>query len=323
MDIICFRPQKKANLNDTFIEWGLKVLLTEVLDGPVRFHNVFFEPLDSMELPEHNLLVLCGTPWIWDQCTKSAKYGDLVKVLSLSDAPKIAAGIGTCFPLGFDCNTIEQAHTFMPGLENIFSAFSSITVRDKFAQKICELVKLRSNLLCCPAVFANEYLHPLTHKPDKDILFFYAPQFGLSRSILSEDFTRHYIDLQVDYATSNSAEVLCINPHEAQAVEKMGLKPDLLTSPEQVGERLLAARTLLSGRVHGCMFTAGLDISAALLPVDTRYMTYRYCGGKIIMSDQVSKVGSDDLKRRCFNYRRAKKNWKKFLKSSLKKIGLC
>ena len=323
MDIVCFRPREEANFNDTFVEWGIKVLLTEVLGSSVRFHEVYFEPLDSKKIPDHDLFVLCGTPWIWDRCTLSAKYLDLATVLSACEAPKIALGIGACFPLGFKCNTVRRVNSAMPGLSDILQHFSGISVRDKFARRVCDLLKIRANLLCCPAVFAKEHFCVNSYKPDKDILFFYAPQLGLSAGVLSKDFVQHYLTLQVNYARSTGAEVICINRDEEKAALELGLDAELMRNPAEVANKIATARTLLSGRVHGCMFTLGLPVSAALLPVDTRYLSYQYCGGRIIMTDKVSSISPDNLRRCRFNYNKEKKKWKKFLKHSLESAGLC
>jgi hypothetical protein len=322
MNIVCFRPRLEANLNDTFIEWGVKYLLRELLGNSTRFHNVYFEPLDNNKLPDHDLFVLSGTPWIWDRCTLSAKYRDLITVLHASKAPKIALGIGACFPFGYKVKTARKALLLMPDLDSILELFSSITVRDKYAKRICNSLGIMSKLLCCPAVFAKEYVG-LTHKePKKNILFFYAPQFGLSRGVLSADFVQHYITLQVNYARTVEAEVICINKNEARTATELGLNVKLMHSPEEVAKELILAETLLSGRVHGCMFTVGMPISAALLPVDTRYLTYKYCGGKIIMAGKVSSITLRRLRCTKFNYNKEKKKWKKFLTCSLNAAGL-
>jgi len=321
MEIVCFRPRPDANLNDTLTEWGVKELLREVLGSSIHFHNIHFEPLETKEIPRHDLFVLCGTPWIWDQCTNSAKYRDLAAALAISGAPKIALGIGSCFPLNFDWDVVNQTVHSMPSLGPILKNFSSITARDRFAKKVCDLLGIKAKLLCCPAVFAKDYIG-VDNKADKDIVFFYAPQFGLSGGVLSEDFTEHYMELQVDYAERVEAEVICIDENEAKIAMKLGLSAQLLRSPHEVAEKIITAKTLLSGRVHGCLFAAGMPIEAALLPVDTRMQCYEYCGGKVIMTDRVSSIGLKDLRRCRFNYAREKKRWKRFLTRSLELVGL-
>jgi len=322
MKILCFRPRPQANLNDTFIEWGTKVLLREVLGDSIHFQNVYFEPLDDTKIPDHDLFVLCGTPWIWDRCTLSAKYNDLATVLSFSEVPKIALGLGACFPFGFKCNTVNEANSSMPELGKMFEHFSGITVRDKFAKRVCDLLRIKADLLCCPAVFAKEYLETDCQKTEKNILFFCAPQFGLSAGVLNEDFVHHYLVLQVNYAKEFGAQVICINENEQRLAFEFGLDVKLLRSPKEVAQEIATAKTLLSGRVHGCVFAAGMATSAALLPVDTRFLTYKYCGGKIIMTDKVPRIPLKKLRHCRLNYRKEKNKWKKFLIRSLSLMGL-
>jgi len=322
MDIVCFRPRPEANLNDTFIDWGIKWLLREVLGDSADFHNVYFEPLSRHKLPDHDLFVVFGTPWLWDQCTRSVKYHDLVTALSVSKAPKIALGLGACFPFGFKCSTVNKVLSSMPNLDNIFEAFSTITVRDRHAKRIFNLLKIKAKFLCCPAVFAKECIHPHFNKPTKDILFFYAPQCGLSAEVLNKNFVRHYVTLQANYARAFGTEVICITEDEARVASESGLDAKLLRSTEEVAQQITKAKSLLSGRVHGCMFAAGMPIPAALLPVDTRFLAYKYCGGRIIMTDKVTTINLKKLRLCRFNYEKEKKKWKNFLIRSLRAIGL-
>jgi hypothetical protein len=195
-------------------------------------------------------------------------------------------------------------------------------VRDIYAKKVCDLLGIRADLLCCPAVFAREYYGTDHHEPDKDLLFFYAPQFGLSAGVLNEDFIQHYVMLQANYAYTFGAEAICITRDEARLTSQLGVNAELLQNPEKVAEKITMAKTLLSGRVHGCIFATGMPISAALLPVDTRYLTYQYCGGKVIRTDKVSSITPKKLRRCRFNYSEEKKKWEKFLAFSLESIGL-
>lgn len=322
MDVVCFRPRPNANLNDTFIEWGTKGLLKEVLGDHVRFHDVYFEPLDNGKIPDHDLFVVCGTPWIWDQCTLSAKYHDLATALSASKAAKMAFGIGACFPFGFECNEVCQAESSMPGLHNVLAPFSGIAVRDRLAKSTCDLLGIRTELLCCPAIFASEYIGAECFERERDTLFFYAPHLGLSGGVLSERFVQHYLTIQVDYARASEARVICITQGEARVAGELGLDAELLHSPDEVAEKLASAKTLLSGRVHGCVFTSGMPVPASLLAVDSRFLTYEYCGGKVLMADTVSTIDSKMLRRCKVNYRKEKKKWIRFLKHSLKSAGL-
>jgi len=322
MKIILFRPQPDANLNDTFIEYGTKVILKEVLGNSIYFQNVYFEPLNVETLPSHDLIVVCGTPWIWDQCTKSIKYQELMTLLNQSDKPKIGMGLGSCFPLEMNFKAKLRIKSRVPNLDYVLGFFDYVFVRDKLAAKICKTMAKKAKLLCCPSVFAKEFINFLPLREKNDLVFFYAPQFGLSGGVLNNNFVKHYIDLQVDYARKYQAKVICINEDEFELANSIGLNVKLFKTPSELASELSGAKTLLSGRVHGCMFTVGACIPAALLPVDTRFLTYRYCGGKIIMTDKISNISYKDLHPCKFNYINEKKKWKKFLTFSLESTGL-
>jgi len=137
-----------------------------------------------------------------------------------------------------------------------------------------------------------------------------------------QHFVQHYLAIQVDYARTLEARVICINQDEARVAGELGLNAELLRSPDEIAEKLASAKTLLSGRVHGCVFTSGMPVPASLLAVDSRFLTYEYCGGKVLMTDTVSTIDSKMLRRCKVNYSKEKKKWKRFLRHSLQSAGV-
>lgn len=325
MDIALFRPSLHGNLNDTLIEWGTRVLLHDLLGPDIRFHQVHFETPDalSIRMPRHDLFIVCGTPWIWDHCTGSKKYNELMHRLAESTAPKIAMGLGACFPMGFSCRTQEAASIHLPGLSEVLRSFTAIAVRDSDAQKACEAIGIRSKLLICPAVFAPQYKTFIPTLRKRDVLFYYGPQFGLSRSVLSKEFVQRYNDLQLNYARHCDARIVCIRNEEFDFLKEQGFDAELLTSTEAVAQLLATeTATLLSGRVHSCVYAAPLKIPSALLPVDSRYLTYSQCGGLSIDVFSSPEIQKKHL-RQCRMipwWQQAK--WRHFLRCALGKAGL-
>ena len=103
LNICLVIPEYSTNLGDTIIRFGIEVLLRDffkrynITINP--YHFVFKNPSNYLENEKFELIVICGTPWIWDKCEVSEKYYHLVCFLNKHpESIKIALGIGSCFP---------------------------------------------------------------------------------------------------------------------------------------------------------------------------------------------------------------------------------
>jgi hypothetical protein len=322
MQILLFRPALRHNINDTFIEWGIRRLLTQCLRNKVTFTCLYFEgdgPITG-DLPPHDLVVVCGTPWIWDQCTRSSKYRDLEYLLNNSKAPKLALGLGACFPQSMMLTTPEQLETHLPGFRSVWKNAAFITVRDEYALNVFTLAGLQARLLCCPAVFASYYYSKKASEL-RDTVCFYSPQHGLSSGILSTEFCEHFTELQIRYAREYNCRLVCITAKEHEFLVSRGVHGELAQSPQELADILNSAKTLLSGRVHSCIYSVPLKIPAALLPVDSRYLTYTNCGGTVIDAT-CERIAPKDLRPPSVWVSLQKYKWLRFLRQSLRECGL-
>ena len=164
-------PEYSGNLGDTIIRFGIKVLLKDFFKKnniiTNFYHFVFENQPDCSDLKnkDFGLIVICGTPWIWDKCEVSKKYYNLTWFLNKHPkAVKVALGIGSCFPLECDYTLVTQNNYTMKFLENLYKNFSLIIVRDFYALKVFKKLRKCSQQTFkdfCPSVLAFEYVKNL------------------------------------------------------------------------------------------------------------------------------------------------------------------
>lgn len=290
-------PMPDANAGDGVIEDGVCALLDECFPG-IAVHRYYIESPtataddiagasgDRLALDGYSLLVVCGTPWLWDRCEESRKYADLSALVdAMPRATKIALGIGACLPLLSDPSLLINVPATMRRLRELWQHFALITVRDSFAKSILDAAGVPSLAVPCPSVLAGERIAAL--KPQAPVkrnaaIVVYAPQLGISRDALTPEFVGDYLAAQLAFASTPNVDVACILPTEAEWVAnalgrplaQVGVLADRQSIYRYVGNRPL----LITGRIHVAIPAFMAGTRCYVLPVDTRYRTAQELG---------------------------------------------
>ena len=237
-----------------------------------------------------DLIVLAGSPWLWNVCEESNKYKLLLDAMKRwPNAKCLGFGLGTCFShkcyhnIRYDMKD-HYFFNHLPRkkiLNEIYSRFQYILVRDEFAKILLTRCGVKSNYSYDTSIYAYKYFTPKKNVGDKKILFFYDPSKGLSKDSLG--FTHEeYIDYQVDWAKKNNALVYYNAAEEGEALIKRGINYGKFTVDlEYLLHIFSGCDTMLTGRVHmGALgFLAGIK-NISVLPVDTRFLSVTKLGIK-------------------------------------------
>lgn len=221
--------------------------------------------------PTH--IIILGTPWVWDQCTASAKYANLQNLLNAyPEAKRLFLGVGSCLPLGKE-DVISADIKKLP-LTDTFKG-STIITRDRYATDI--LSEFNPMELPCPAFYALRD----TPKPKRRnaVMIWYDPTSGVSKvdydQSSADSLIHKYLEDFKYYYDLVRPDVYCVQPHEIGPAVRLGLpKPVLIQDIQHAALILNAATSVFSGRVHMAVpaFEALRD-AVTLVAVDSRACT--------------------------------------------------
>lgn len=235
--------------------------------------------------PSPDLIVVCGTPFLWDQCASSEKYSALEEILNAHrDSRKIAVGLGSCFPMHevYTGLAFRQDHA---RIQKLFGPFEKITCRDRLIYHAFRNLGLRATLEPCPSVWATKG-EDLDIRKDRDVYCAYDAMSGLSRSAFLPGFKEKWEDIsRVALASLDNPIVIVVSQKEvewarnvlgveAECVAQTEAKDDPTMEPIRKIMRILAqANRVISGRVHIAIPAASLAKDVTLLGVDSRVLT--------------------------------------------------
>jgi len=290
-------PMPEMNAGDGVIEDGVRQLLDESFPGidldlyyiecvGVPANGALAAHADRSLLASYSLLIVCGTPWLWDRCEESRKYADLSYLVeAMPRATKIALGIGACLPLMSDPSLLIGAPSTLCRLRELWRLFALITVRDSFAGSILRAAGVETLALPCPSVVAGERMAArmqAEHAERNPAIVVYLPQIGISRDALPRAFVDDYLAAQIDFAAASNVDVACILPAEAEWVAKALRRPlaqvSVLADRESIYRYVAHRPLLVTGRIHVAIPAFMAGTRCCLLPVDSRYRTAEEVG---------------------------------------------
>ena len=264
--------------------------------------------IDKFIKSDIDLLVVAGTPWIWDMCQKSDKYKRLEYIVDgMPNVKKIALGLGASFPLATNAFSMYFDHPdklrfATRSFKNIWGKFDFISCRDMLAYDCIKLTGIDCDLHYCPASFIDVPSDSLTH--DKPVLVFHNPRCGTSTEALDERFVEDYIGFQLKFIDKHNPKIIAmcksdldwLVDHERTDWKKVEQQGMLITQPEQLYDRLRDASFVISSRVHAAIPAALMGKPTYIMPVDTRYLTATLVGVRPLLT-----WGSPDIDVGSFN----------------------
>lgn len=263
------------NLGDKVIYLGARQLMKKRF--PEALHSVCLYPWE--DVPETDILVVCGTPWVWDQCGPSEKYRALEKALCrASTACKIGLGLGSCYPLEM---SVEDALGSAKALSGLWGQFSELEVRDRFAYDVFTRCGLSVQLRPCPSWWACE---DVKANPTRPLIIPVDPY----HCVATEGLTGPELT-SLDHQWRNwfrllpSAKVVTVGLRDQEYVSGLGRQAELIrqddpfSSEEETVNRLLSAIAsasfLVTSRIHAAIPALSLGIPTTIIPLDTRALT--------------------------------------------------
>ena len=291
---IIIHPTGVYNCGDQLTYFGTKSLLAQAVGGHQYLDVLQFDferaerevdaYIPQFGWPQVDLIVLAGSPWIWNNCEKSNKY----KLLEYAyqrwpNAKRIALGLGSCY--GNKCyNLMLMNHVncfynskSMKMLYEVYSKFDLIVVRDFLAKYIFDRLNLPAVDTFDTSVYAYQFLgkkfdeNPVPRS--NKISFFYDPSFGLSKGDLWFS-TDEYNKRQLDWTEKNNAEIYTNSLEDATVLVKNKIPFNFSTDIKFLFHLFQECSEMFSGRIHMGMlgFIAGIP-KIRVLPVDSRFMT--------------------------------------------------
>lgn len=289
---LIIHPNNDYNCGDQLTFLGAKSLLSKALGGSQNLDVLQFDILrceresDTYISQYHwgqvDLIVLAGSPWLWNCCEGSIKYKWLIDALArYPEAKVVGLGVGSCFGKNTYQNIryekIDNYFFNAPerqiALKKIYDRFNYVLVRDAFAKYILNRCDIQCKYSYDTSIFSYNKIGIGKSVGNKKVLFFYNPLKGLSKNALDFD-GEEYNKYQMQWARENNADIFVNDGIEADYLKRHGLESSFSVDLDFMRNKFTEYDAMLSGRVHMAVlgFLAGIQ-NITLMPVDTRYMT--------------------------------------------------
>jgi len=226
------------------------------------------------KLENYDKIVVCGTPWLWDQFQKSHKYLNLLSLFKrYENTPKIFMGAGSCITLdAINDSTILKTDEEVKGIQALYQN-TTVIVRDQAAYKLLRNANVESTLLPCPAYFCYYGEAPKTTK-EKNVLVYVDPTKLISSiDWQSKEKLQNYNDQVLKFYNDYKPLVVIANDYDREACLKLGLpEPTLLKTSQDTKNLMRTADNVFSGRVHCAVPAKVAGANVTLFPFDSRYL---------------------------------------------------
>lgn len=221
---------------------------------------------------QYDLVVLAGTPWIWDQFYLSAKYKNWLTLKATHPEAKfIMMGIGSCLNLqDIDTHLVRQPKD-IPFLKELTKG-CTVIVRDFLAHEILNYGEVDNILLPCPSFWVDMP----EQKKIGNALVWFDPLMGISSAAWENNFSLLAYETRfLEFYKKYKPDVYCVYEKEKASAIAIGLpEPMLLGNIKESHNHLAGRENVLSGRVHCAIpaFVAGAKVD--LVATDSRAATY-------------------------------------------------
>lgn len=284
------------NSRDGIIVQGCKAILSiDSFDRYLTIEDLVIQPIaDFYPDEKFDLIVYCGTPWLWDQMQHTAKYyNTLVAIKAHPEAKVVWLGIGSSLYLGDENKGILESTEDQQMLRDTFAGHL-VVVRDKLAANILKKANVEHHYLPCPSYYFNP-----TQPTSKsfNIAYYHAPQTGISREYWTNKRLAKYNELFKHFATIYQAYIVVCDPAEisyAEAVFQTDI--NLITQYNETFICCQRANIVLSSRVHNAVPALVYGASVGIVPIDSRARTLTdWFDIEVNNIDDLSKITTQDI----------------------------
>lgn len=276
---ILFVGADKTNPTDGVIVKGIYNLVEKAYPG-FKSEYIFLDDHNEMSIssiyPMNNfdLIIVCGTPWLWDSFQKSVKYSNLKFIFHIHDkAKRLFMGIGTCVNLEDVSSEILRRKDEIQGMKDLFND-STVIVRDELSRELLSDAKIESTLLPCPAYFCYNDFNFTTKKDN--ISIWCDPRKTISKSNwVDEKKYKDYCNTFLAFNDFYNPKVYCAFPEEVESAVKIGLpEPTILYTFQDTMDIMMTGDNVLSGRVHCAVPAFSAGCNTTLVPIDSRALMF-------------------------------------------------
>lgn len=278
MNILMIGPNKN-NATDGVIIRGIEYLISRSYPD----HYITYRELndivpqskaDFFHLLRFDLIVIAGTPWLWDSFQNSVKWQNLLVCLldAHPQSKRLFMGIGSCLTLynndpNILCRPEEQA-----AMRSIYNS-STVIVRDSIAFLKLAEAGIKSHFLPCPAYFCYGDEKPSQASQDEKNIFIWVDPKQTISAIDWQDSEKliEYYNICLDFYKKFNPTVYCTSASEISTAIKIGLPaPILLSKTDDTLNLMRGAHRVLSGRVHCAVPAIAQRANVGLMALDTR-----------------------------------------------------
>lgn len=294
-----------TNGRDGIIVQGIRNLFPEYKLTYVLIDD--FKPQAVQEFfPEQDfdLILYCGTPFLWDQMFRSHKYKNTMACRNAHpEAKMVWMGIGSCLNLSDANGPILRSNKEQEQLFNTFGN-DKVIVRDSLAHELLNQSSVKNTFLPCPSYFCFNSFGNMTDI--YNTLFFYEPSIGISSGDWNPSSKKYkdYIDINRAFIELYNPVIYCTEVEKIYVLKHFGTMPVITDDVKSTLFAATHANHVLSGRVHNAVPCLAKNKKVMLLPIDTRSLVVSDFGGKI--ANSVDSLKEFDYTNIDFNHLRSK-----------------
>lgn len=243
-----------------------------------------------------DLIVYCGTPWLWDNMQFSYKYKNTMACIAAHPEAKVVwLGLGSSLYLSDVNSNILRNPRDQEMLRNTFKN-SLVFVRDSLAHEILTKANVEHHFLMCPSYFFKPVCQS---SKEFDVIFYHAPQTGISSGYWTKEKTIEYdkIFAKFFFHEQNTKFAVC-DEKEIEIVQRKFFEtPILLKDPIDTFNICKKARRVLSSRIHNAVPALVYGAEVGIIPVDTRAKVLTdFFDIEVNSVDDLHKIKSCDIK---------------------------
>jgi len=292
MKTIAYFHDDNGNIGDTMTVMGCHALMNDALGVhyPISWCSRIAEPMKAVVLPEIDAAVVCGGPWLWDNCLKSQKYDLLRDFLERTKAPiNIALGLGASYVITHPKPERSQE------LVDFWQRFNFIACRDALAADL--LKELNADLWPCPTFYTGESLRPVIDSAKESVLVYTAldnPRSVPTAKYADAESVNTYLRFQEQWITEGKPVAVVTWVDRDDFVTRYSRQPDVYAnSPKQAAHNLTEFKNVYTARVHAAILAASLKLNSHLFAVDSRALTAYHLGVKPFLCKYPDLPGAD------------------------------
>lgn len=230
-------------------------------------------PIDFYPDEKFDVIIQCGTPFIWDRMELSYKWKNLLLARGVHPMSKfVLMGIGSCY-------YSDVIPTYLPNEVADFFSRCSVIVRDRLASNVLSAMDVSHHFLPCPG-----FLAPVPKANHAGVaMVWYDPRVGISNGDWQcedkfNDYLGGHYDLRI---RCDDISYYAITGEEVKSCEDLfGETPSVLRTSGDIFELIKTHKYIYTGRVHIAVpaHVAGCDIE--LETIDSRARTlFDWIGG--------------------------------------------